>query len=169
MSFDDGDNGTAFNYELKARVRAAIDAEGFLWNEFVAAVGHSSERIVEAVNAGVTHSYDHVEVLSKIAVVLGRDLSWLLTGSNDAECQFKETLRERVARLVWEYIYKAELPRSHWRVLLKRIDALVLALNCTTERAAYRLGVPQTWKDVGQHYRDLERTGRLPACRQGGD
>lgn len=160
MSFDEGNNQSAFDYEMKARVKAAIDAEHFTWSEFVETVGYPPADIVRAVNEGAAGSSRNMHILTAIAVALGRDVNWLITGSADAECRFKESLRERVSRLVWEFIYKADVPKQDWRPLIQRIDRLLLSMNCTTERAAYRLGVPRTWKDVAFVYADMSENSK---------
>jgi hypothetical protein len=148
MSNDHGDNGMCPDYHIKARLRAAIDAEGVPWGDLVKQSGYSESSILQAIESGTHGLPSTIPILDAIARILGRDINWLLAGNSDCVTRFKASLTERVMQLVWEYIYKNNVPKHEWDLLCKTIKRGVVELRSNTVQAAHRAGIPRTWKDV---------------------
>ncbi len=157
MSMDHGDSGVDFDYALRARLRVAMQTEGLTWSELCREAGLKESDAERAVTLGSDGLPQNLEILQRLSIALGRDLNWLATGVSSGPNGFRQPLLERVRQLVWEYIYKSNIPKLERKPLLTAVDKLIQNLPCSTERAAYRLGVPRTWKDVAVFHERLRR------------
>lgn len=156
MSMDDGCSMVS-SYEIKARLRAAMEAEHITFENLCLQSDLTESQILRAINCDPPQVTEHQHVLGKICLVLGRDLSWLLTGTDSQNPSFRETLAERVNRLVWEYVYKMRLPLAEGRRLADHAKLRVANLQCNTAHGAYRTGVPRTWRDVAQMHNRMKQ------------
>ena len=167
MSYDVGNNGMAPDYEIKARLRAAMEIEGMSWSQLLVRAGVAEDEVVRAIEQGVSGLGQNQQCLARLAHALGRDLNWLLTGAAPFQPPFLQGVLERVLRLTWEYIYKLNVDKFEWNDLLERVRALVSSLKCNTMQGAYRAGIPRTWQDVGWIHRQLVKD-RVRQSRPGG-
>lgn len=158
MSFDDGTNS-----ELRlscddfgAKFCAALRVEGFSWIEMCRKAGVSSSRAEQIILEGTYGLPQNLPELERLARVLGRDLDWVLHGTGPGTSTFRVSLKERVIKLVWEYIFKAQIPKSDRQPLLDMVSGLVDDLPANSFQTAARPGVPATWKDVARYHERLK-------------
>ncbi len=147
------DEGMPADFDLiKARVRAALDEEETTWAELCATADVSPAEALRAIEFGTYGLPQSIPTLQKLSVALGRGPDWLITGSTGGECNFRESVAERVRRLVWEFVYKAQKPTSHGRILMEYYSRMLDGLKCATPQAAFRRGLPRTWMDIARDY-----------------
>lgn len=154
MSFDEGSNADFNHDDFKARLKSAMRAEGITFEALCERGGVSPSRALRVIEYSASNLYENLDILEALARATGRDLNWLITGVS-SDTAFSVTVRERSHQLVSEYIYRAEVPQTEREGLHQAVDALVNSLQTHTPQAAYRRGLPQTWKDVAWIHRRM--------------
>jgi transcriptional regulator with XRE-family HTH domain len=164
MSFDDGvtDN---FDVNIKAALKAAMSEEGVTWPELCSRAGVSESEAQHAVELGTNGLPQSLPLLQRLSLSLGRDANWLLTGNDKDGVARKLSQSEQAKKVVWEYIYNAEVPRSEWALLVAQIDNIVASLTCSTPQAAFRRGLPRTWTDVAWMHQRILRSRPINGAR----
>jgi hypothetical protein len=99
----------------------------------------------------------HLALLEIIAAAFGRDLVWLLTGI-PGDTGFTITIKERTHELVDEYIRRDDVPEEDHGRLHAYVERMIQSLEVHTPQAAYRRGLPQTWRDMARIYQDMLET-----------
>lgn len=160
MSYDLGNNSSDFDYQIRARLRAAMAEERIGWSDLCTRAGVSEAAALRAVQAGSSGLPATMPILQRLSWALGRELDWIVAGAGDGGSQFRISLSEKVLKLVWEYVYKAGIRHAEGLALAKYAKRLVGGLGCSTEQGAYRRGVPRTWKDIARLKAELDAMNR---------
>jgi hypothetical protein len=140
--------------DLKARVRNAVRCTGFNWWAFCAKHGLPPMGAKEAIDGCGSELDRHVDMIERIAAALGRDLQWVLIGVSSDD-GFTIGLKEHSHQLVDQFIERYDIPEEDHSRLHRYIDSMIDSLQARTPQAAFRRGVPQTWRDVAWIYEDL--------------
>jgi hypothetical protein len=155
MSFDNGpDDGTDVCC-IKARVRAAMDAAGLKskWNKLCELAGVDPGDAHRAVERSESDFASSRPILEKLAQVFGRDASWLMTGSNaEVPANRREDSWERILKLSWEYIYKANISVRKGEEFVEWLTRKFNRIGGTTQSIAFRRAMPQNLRSVAREF-----------------
>ena len=155
MTFDDGQSPSDLTSadDFRARFRAAMEVEGVRsWKELCDAAEVDPAKAQRAIELGSRGLPETTELLSRLAMVLGRDINWVITGTVPQSIDFRKHIEESVIKLVREFIYKRNVPRSQRQILLDEALRKVRSLRCHTMQGAFRVGVPRTWLHIADIY-----------------
>jgi transcriptional regulator with XRE-family HTH domain len=154
MSFDNGPDYGADPFPIKARLRAAMQEAGLSWVELCRRAGVDSGDAQRAVERAESNLQESLPILSKLALGLGRDINWLLTGATDGE-----TAMERTRRLVWEFIDGGGIARGclHAQQFMQWVLRRQEAMPTTNAAVAFRTSTPHSVIDIVRLYKVFRR------------
>jgi transcriptional regulator with XRE-family HTH domain len=160
MSMDEGGSTISDNDVLRARLKAAMKEEGLSFPGLCTQADVSQDIVLRAIEQGTNGFPQTLPVFQKLSIVLGRGPDWLISGNGGPDAGFVPSLRERVRRIVFEFIYKADLPNDDAQTLIAHYEKVLRELTCATPHAAFRRGLPNTLLDVARtHQRLMRRRG----------
>ena len=144
---------------FRARLKNAVRNLGIRkWTEYCSKVGlppQGALNALEECKSGLARDvWPNIDILEQLAQGVGRDLEWLVKG-HSSNSDFVISLSERVHGLVDEYAYKEQLPEDDTGRLHSYVHQMIDGLHARTPEAAYRRGLPQTWKDVAWIYDEM--------------
>lgn len=162
MSSDGHHGEFAPQYEVMARIKTAFQLSGRPYAQICADAGKSTGQVQQAFEQFDQNPQLHLQTL--ICLELALQISeGALTGREDLPLtkDGRKGLLEKTLKLMWQYIYKATVPRAHWAGLEAEVRRRIASLKSASSAAMYRAGVPATWQEVGQVYHSLLKEGRL--------
>lgn len=158
MTFDDGHGSElrTSDDDFSAKIQGALGTEGMTLEEACSAAKLSVGIATQMMEAGTYGFQKYYQEWFKLLSVLGRDGSWLLTGDDSCIQDFRKRLEDRANRYVWEFIFKADRPRSEAQPLITLYLQKITSAKCTTIQGAHRNGLPGSWKDVAWRHEQLK-------------
>lgn len=148
-------------YEVMARVKTAIRLSGLTLAQLCQRAGVSMSDVQQACERFDENPQAHSHTLHKLEASL-QITHGALTGLEELPLtkSGRSSLLEKTLKLMWQYIYKAEVPKARWAALEAELRRRIDSLRSASPTAMYRAGVPTTWEGVGGVYRALFGEGQ---------
>jgi hypothetical protein len=140
---------------FRARLKNAYRSANLTFSDLVSAAGVTRDEALKAIDQCAFAVERWLHVLGRFAVVVGRDLKWLLTGQS-TQADFMVSLYERNHTLIDEYIYMDQIPEEDQHRLHRYADLKMSGMQARTAGAAYRKGIAlNSWRDVAELYQEM--------------
>lgn len=159
MSLDEGYGDSPTGDALIPQLLPLLEATGHTIPSLARAAGLDPLDAYRALTEGRCAIERNLTTLHQLVTPIGLTGDFFVTGDAGNYALYQSARTARVEKLVWEYIFKAELPRDDWAKLMAYCLGVKLNRSETNVRQAARPLPIYKWTDVARYCEEMRRRG----------